>query len=705
MKTKYFSQILSACLLFSASGILAAPQYPFPQNRTSPYGNTITYAVTDSIKRHFEDWKSAWYVDMNNGTARVISPNDSTEISVSEGIAYGMLLMVYMSSTNNDYQSEFDKLWAYWKKYAISAGSPSGMNWHINNKQNYADGTGSATDAELDAALALIMASKQWNNSTYLDEAKTLISWIQANDMESDGRVRAGSNWNPALNSSYVHLAAFKLFEKVTGNNFWSTAVTTNLNHIKACQNSVSGLMPDWCTWDTHEVASNTGAAVSGGNAGFFDDAARTPWRMTWGYNWYGIQGAKEVNDAIIDWLYFSTYGYAGLIFPGYNMEGSDSPYSFFVSSTYAGGLGLAFGSATNPKNYLETVYDVLSNVVGKTTPTDSKGEKYYAATLNILYMLLLSGNMPNLYDLTGFDSFTPTQERIPSEPAGELQSKNSGHGISGLTNWGIYCDNIGSKMFPAAENSGIYLLEDGTYAVQMNFRIVSEPTYEANVEQRYPYAGVALSFKQDESYLDLSSLDKIRLTYKSEGAIRMALLDKATLDNDEEGGEPGHMLHPTDSDTTIEISLSSANYGTNFTVPSWASGSSREDALKAIRGIKFEGKMSKGGYGSLVLKALEFYDASGNLITSVIDPDASDRILNSTAIAERIALNGNTLSYAGLSSKATIQMFDLNGNLLKQLSISGTGNVDLSSFGKSKGVYLVRISDRNFTKNMRVVR
>lgn len=705
MKTKLLPQILSFGIFLGASGVFAAPQYPFPQNRTSPYGNTITYAVTDSIRRHFEDWKSAWYVDMNNGTARVISPNDSTEISVSEGIAYGMLLMVYMSSATSDYQSEFDKLWAYWKKYAISAGSPSGMNWHINNKQNYADGTGSASDAELDAALALIMASKQWNNSTYLTEAKTLISWIQQNDMESDGRVRAGSNWNQALNASYVHLAAFKLFEQVTGNSFWSTAVTTNLTHVKACQNATSGLMPDWCTWDSHQATSSTGAAVSGGNNGFFDDAARTPWRMTWGYNWYGIQGAKEVNDAIIDWLYFSTYGYAGLILPGYYMDGSDSPYSFFVSSTYAGGLGLAFGSATNPKNYLETVYDVLSNVVGKTTPTDSKGEKYYAATLNILYMLLLSGNMPNLYDMTGFETFTPTQERMPSEPSGVLQPKNSGHGISGLTKWGIYCDSIGSKMFPASESSGLYLLDDGTYAVQMNFRIVSEPTYEANVEQQYPYAGVALSFKQDGSYLDLSALSKIRITYKSDGAIRMALLTKATLDNDEEGGEPGHMLHPTDSDTTIEISLSAADYSTNFTVPSWASEITGEDALKAIRGIKFEGKMSKGGYGSLVLKTLEFYDAAGNLMTSVIDPDASDKISNATTIEGRISLDGNTLFYTGLSSRASVQMFDLNGNLVKRLSVSGAGSVDLSSFGKSKGVYLVRISDRNFTQNMRIVR
>lgn len=702
MKFHSLSKTLVLSLSVCAATSLAAPQYPFPQNRKSPYGTTITYASADSIRSHFQDWKSAWYVDMNDGTARVISPNDSTEISVSEGIAYGMLLMVYMSSNNADYQSEFDKLWSYWKKYAVSAGTPSGMNWHINNKRNDIGG-GSATDADLDAALALIMASEQWNNPTYLSEAKTLISWIKQNDMESDGRVKAGSNWNPALNASYVHPATFKLFEKVTGESFWSTAITTNLSHIKLCQNATSGLMPDWCSWDSHEAATNTGAAVSGGSGGFFDDAARTPWRMAWGYYWYGIENAKSVNDAIADWLYFSTYGYAGYILPGYYLNGSDSPYSFFVSSTYAGGLGLALASANNPRNYLETVYDVLSNVAGKKTPTDPSGEKYYAATLNILYMLLLSGNMPNLYDLTGFEAFATTAERMPTEPSGTLLPKNSGFGISGLTNWGIYHDSIGTKMFPGAESSGLYQLADGSFAIQMNFRIVSEPTYQAGVDLEYPFAGVALSFDEQESYHNLSAVEKIRITYRSEGAIRMALLDYATLDNGEEGGEPGHMLHPTETDTTIDISLSEADFATNFTVPSWVTtGVDRATVMQKIRGIKFEGKMSKSGYGSLVLKKLEFYDAAGNLVTEFIDPNG---IASAVATVKKAFIHGDVISYSQMSPNATLQLFDLNGNLLKRLPLSGSGSLELSTLCKAKGIYFARISDRGYTQNLRISR
>ena len=701
------NQKISRILLFIfalgfVTAAFAAPQYPFPQNRKSPYGTTITYAVPDSIQSHFNAWKNAWYVDMNDGTARVISPNDSTELSVSEGIAYGMLLMVYMSSSAKDYQSEFDKLWTYWKKYAIS-GTPSGMHWHINNNSQTATGTGSASDADFDAALALIMASKQWNNSSYLNEAKTLISWIKSNDMESDGRVKGGSNWNPALNASYVAPATFKLFAELTGDSFWETAIATNLSHIRKCQNAISGLMPDWCTWDTHEAATNTGAAVSGGNGGFFDDAARTPWRMAWGYYWYGIEGAKAVNDAIIDWLYYSTYGNANYIMPGYYLDGSDSPYTMFVSSTYAGGLGLSMASATNPRNYLETVYDVLANVEGKNSPTDDSGEKYYAATLNILYLLLLSGNMPNFYDISQFQTFSPTQERMPTEPEGTLLPKNSGFAFAGFSNWGTYCDSIGSVMYPASESYGLYQLADGSINVQMNFRIVSEPTYIANADLDYPYAGIAVSFNQDESYLNLSALDKIQITYQSDGVIRMAILDSMTLADGNEGGEPGYTLHPSETDTTIEISLSDANFSTNFTVPSWTGGrNSRDDVLKAVRGFKFEGKMQKGGYGSLTLKDFKMYDISGQPMN--FDPSG---IQNSTAPKNHLnfSLSGSTIAYSNLSNHAILRIFDLNGNLISKNRLSGSGTFHLQQALPSRGIFIAQLQDRGMVKSIKINR
>ena len=80
--------------LFTFVLVNAAPNFPFPQNKKYPHGNTFEAANTAKIQKAFETWKGAWYVTTNDGLARIISPNDSTEFSVSEGIGYGMLLMV-----------------------------------------------------------------------------------------------------------------------------------------------------------------------------------------------------------------------------------------------------------------------------------------------------------------------------------------------------------------------------------------------------------------------------------------------------------------------------------------------------------------------------------------------------------------------------------------------------------------------------------
>lgn len=702
-----FSALLFTASLLLASVAFAAPKFPFPQQVTYKFGHTATYVDPAVIQSHFDDWKSAWYKDMGDGTARVISPNDSAEMSVSEGIAYGMLIMVYMSSTQADHQSEFDKLYAFWNKYAKSGG---GMNWHINTQNGKVD-DGTATDADLDVALALIMAAKQWGNDQYLSKAKSLITWIKSNDMESDGRVKAGSNWNPALNASYVFPAAFQLFYDVTNDSFWKTAITTNLDHISKCQNATTGLMPDWCSWSDHKP-TNAGQ-VSGGSGGYYDDATRTPWRMAWGYYWYGISEAKAVNDKILPWLEKSTFGNANLIWPGYSLTGT-SPYNMFVTSTYAGGLGLAMASADNPGYYLETVYDALANTVGKKSPTSAKGEAYYPATLNILYLLTMSGNLPNFNNMDGLTKYTKTSVRMPTMPAGTLQPVNSGMSISGYTEWGAYADKFGvTKMYPDSGSSGMFLRDDGTAVAAIEFRIAPEPTYEEGVKLQYPFAGIAVSLDKDNGYHDLSNVAKIRLTYKSQGVIRFAILDKQTLDNGNEGGEPGVYLHPTDDFVTLDIDMTSKNFGTaydafvedKFVVPSWVTDIlNRDDAMKAVRGFKFEPKMQKSGYGNIYLSMFEMYDADGNLIKDYIDPNAVS--IPDVALSGRsFGVAGNSIRYAGLGEGARLTAFDLNGNRVVSTVLNGSGEIALESLLHAKGAYILRLTDKSFTKTLRIHR
>ncbi len=724
---------LSKALLFLSFTAISAtyagnPQFPFPQNKAYPYGNTFQSASTDKILSHFTTWKQAWYTEagtfyekyegasenanktMPSGTARIISPNAHSELTVSEGIAYGMLLMVYMSNTSTDYQSEFDKLWKYWKCYGkglngsgCSSWSGQGMDWQIDNYTNNIS-SGSASDADFDAALALIMASKQWNNEAYLNEAKQLIAWIKSNDMESDGSIRPGSNWNEAFNPSYSCVAAFDLFYQVTSDIFWKTAITTTMSHLRQCQNATTGLMPDWCDWNTHKPVQ-TNASVSGGYLGFYDDAARTPWRTAWGYAWYGNSQAKDANDAIIEWLDSTTYGYAGLILPGYSIDGT-SDQSVFVSSTYTGGLGLSMLSADNPKSYLENLYYTLIHTDGKTSLTASNGENYFAATLNILYLLTLTGNLPNFYDMSGYTDFTPNSANVltPKEPEGVLQPKNNGAAISGLTQWGAYSDKYTSPvlgttaMFPDSGSSAIYQQADGSYNIAMEAFIASEPPYEGGGEQ-YPFAGVACSFDSMQNYYDLSDLTRIRITYKSQGVMRFALLDQETLNQDKEGAEPGIYLHPTEDWRTIDIDIT-YNSNKDFNTLRFADWSnlngviSAEDVLKAVRGIKFDVKMQKAGFASFALKDINLFDANGNVISALNGINSIHTQKFSTPKAT-LTQENNIIFYQA-SSNAKLSVFDLNGTLLSTKSVQGSGQIFIAELAPRKGIYILRLTSDN---------
>jgi len=99
---KRFFKIAVGALAATTVTVSAAGQFPFPQNMKYPHGHIIEYADTDMIKEHYKLWKQAWY-DASQGW--VFAP-EGTCSTVSEAIAYGMLISVYM-----DDQDVFMKLY------------------------------------------------------------------------------------------------------------------------------------------------------------------------------------------------------------------------------------------------------------------------------------------------------------------------------------------------------------------------------------------------------------------------------------------------------------------------------------------------------------------------------------------------------------------------------------------------------------------
>ena len=610
---------------------MAAPKYPFPQNMKHPHGNIVEYADASMIKEHFNKWKKAWY-DASQGW--IYAP-EGTCSTVSEAIAYGMLIAVYIDDGSNGAKDMFDKLYGTWK----SNGSGGGMNWRVGCE----GGTGSASDADFDAALALVMAAKQWENESYLNDAKSLISWIASNDINGS-QIKPGNQWNDAFNPSYATTANFQLFQDVAGGS-WTNVISQAYTDLSACQNSSTGLVPDWCDWSSHQPTKTSASVQQSEQAGFFDDAARTPWRMAWAYYWFGDAKAKAFNDKVYKWLY-TVAPVASEINSGYYVDGKPemSVKRNFASSTFSGGLGLATACDESEigQKYLGTVYSYLASKTAckkadKCGEGDNPGEKYYMSTLNLLYLLIMTGNMPNFYDMTGFTAFTPDPSKAPSlsELDGQqMEMKDTTVGVSGFWHWGAYHDKygIGTTMKPDSGTSPLVLRGGKIYA-EASMQIGPEPEWTQEAADagtlKYPSAGIAMSFLPDSKQgVDLQALGvkKLRIDIKASGPIRMAVLNGKSV---EAGSEPGVYVTNSSDYKVIEYDMTPEDYGfkgftekgNNGGLLDWVDMNSAPEGsqiIKEVRGLKFEVKQKEGGIGDVSIRAIEFLDASGNVIDPV---------------------------------------------------------------------------------------
>jgi len=362
--------------LITAVSVEAATAFPFPRNAAYPYGITaVTSSAKTDLQAAYDDWLSNQYDESGNyGRVKFDDPN----YTVSEGIGYGMLIFVYMDNAANNTKTKFDKLWAYYKANRNVNGV---MNWKIQGFTNSCSGDNcnGATDAELDVAMALMMAYKQWGDAGYLTDAQALIAAIHRKEISTSasGLLKPGDVWESKYNPSYVSSAALELFTQVD-NSDWKSALSANYAMLKNNANSTSGLFSDWC--------SSSGSPL---NDKFGYDAIRTPWRLGVAYSWFGHSDAKTLDSKIADWISTSPInGNPDKIVDGYTLSGSNS--GSYNVATYVGALASAGMVDSKYQSWVTKAYSTLIN--------DAASNSYYHRSLKVLYGLYLSGNFNNFW-------------------------------------------------------------------------------------------------------------------------------------------------------------------------------------------------------------------------------------------------------------------------------------------------------------------
>ena len=344
----------------------------------------------------YNQWKATFV--KNNAVIRPENANDA----VSESIAYGMLIAVNM----ND-QALFDSLYSFWTGH-IAAGTL--MTWCIpgagpgggTGSPCQASG-GSATDADEDAAFALLMAGKAWGGS-YNSKAMTMISDIWSKDIDggAGGTMlpKGGSNYGAPTgtgstsitNASYFAPAYYKAFKAAGDGSNWDGVVSAVYTAIGAIAGS-NGLIPAWCGNKCTAAASN-GAST---DTDYQYDSHRIPMRLGLDYCWNGQAEAKAYTTKNTAFFVSQASSGIGYILDMYTPSGGavsgTAPNSASILGTSAVGA-----MATGNQSYLNDAYmSVFDSITrGTMAPVDAAGKtpySYYNATVGLLTALMMTGN------------------------------------------------------------------------------------------------------------------------------------------------------------------------------------------------------------------------------------------------------------------------------------------------------------------------
>ncbi len=303
-----FSSLLSlaACFFFPLMGQ--------PSHCSKPYSNSEKTSARLSLPQstpHAQLLQQSWLAYRQ----RFIQPDgrvidrEADDRTTSEGQAYAMLRAVLINdqetfictlnwAENNLARKDsagrlIDHLWAWkWGRTGL-------ISWEIQD-HNF------ASDADIDAITALILASRRWNNPAYLDKARVKLKdlWNQAIAVLPDGSpyLMPGPKeafWNQPdmliLNPSYFAPYAFRLFAEVDPSHNWSGLVNTSYRALEDSSTvSTVGLPSDWIVLNPNTGQFQPLPDSHSLKSLYSFDAYRVWWRLALDAIWFQEPRAKQ---------------------------------------------------------------------------------------------------------------------------------------------------------------------------------------------------------------------------------------------------------------------------------------------------------------------------------------------------------------------------------------------------------------------------
>ncbi len=376
--------------------------HPFPQGVDFIHcikpGTVTQQELNIDVEQYYGYWKQkylkcdlislpgGYYVQGNiTGHAQGYKPLGS-----SEGQGYGMIITALMAGFDPHAQEIFDGLFKTTKAFH-SVNNPLLMGWVVADDRSAQGLFGSATDGDMDIAYGLILAHLQWGSNgvvDYLNQARQWIGALEQSNITHSMRLNLGDWQQKSANTTRTSdwmLAHMRLFYAVSGNEIWQKLIANTYLLIEALQNNnapSTGLLPDFVVG--HSARPAPASFIEGANDGrYYYNACRVPFRLIHdvmhGYN----TQSKNALMKMVHWMVVQTKGDPCAIKAGYKLNGKALSKSNYFDAVFASPMVTASAADSSYQNFLDAGWPVMTR----------SRSNYFADTINLMCMLLVSGN------------------------------------------------------------------------------------------------------------------------------------------------------------------------------------------------------------------------------------------------------------------------------------------------------------------------
>src|SRR5262245_10478188 len=231
---------------------------------------------------------------------RVVDPK-AGGITTSEGQAYAMLRAVWVED-----RAVFDRALS-WAVEHLNRGARTDRLWAWKWHGRVL-GRAFASDADQDAALALLLAARAWGDEAYLRRAREMLTdlWAEGTLVAGGRRFLLGGDTlckgtSCRLNPSYYAPYAYRFFARADPAHEWLQLVDTSYVLLERNAALTATRLP--CDWLLLDTASGAVSLGSEKDSRYSYDALRTHWRIRLDGVLFGEARARAYLENSLAWL------------------------------------------------------------------------------------------------------------------------------------------------------------------------------------------------------------------------------------------------------------------------------------------------------------------------------------------------------------------------------------------------------------------